>query len=503
MKIRNRLNPSNPCFSFEFFPPKTDEGVAELFAHARGPGARCEPGFVSVTYGAGGCTRDRTRRAGHAHQARDRHRGDGAPDLRRATPATSWRRSSTGCAEADGERAGPARRPAAGQQATFAPGARRLPLRLRAGRASSASAARLLPRRRRLPRGPPRVARRATTTCSTSRRRWTRGWTSSSPSSSSTTPSTSTSSSGRARAGITVPIVPGIMPITNFEQIERFTRMCGATIPDAAGARSWSGEGRPRGDPAARAWRTPPCSAWSCSRAACPGIHFYTLNKSPATRLIVSALVGGGSPLRLALRAPRADLPTGVAWTSGRTGHGRERDPAGGDQEVDPDPGQDRANRLRRGQAEDAAVHEREVLRAVEVEEEPRHGVGDAQHAHQHPLRPRLPGEDVEEDRDGREQHAVHEPHVQAGTFGEGHGEPGVAPHTRVVVHHRAADAGHGPARGEPEGDRVHVGADGVAAEVEVEEHAHAAAQDPAHGGHPVPNLSSTRGPCVRSSSGW
>jgi len=48
-----------PVFSFEFFPPKTDEGVRQLFeaiSHLRD----LEPTFVSVTYGAGGSVRART-----------------------------------------------------------------------------------------------------------------------------------------------------------------------------------------------------------------------------------------------------------------------------------------------------------------------------------------------------------------------------------------------------------------------------------------------------------
>src|SRR5690349_20148007 len=59
MKIRNCLNPSKPSFSFEFFPPKTDAGVASLLRTVEKL-APLEPGFVSVTYGAGGSTRDRT-----------------------------------------------------------------------------------------------------------------------------------------------------------------------------------------------------------------------------------------------------------------------------------------------------------------------------------------------------------------------------------------------------------------------------------------------------------
>ncbi|MBS1869584.1 MAG: methylenetetrahydrofolate reductase [NAD(P)H] [Actinobacteria bacterium] len=90
-------------------------------------------------------------------------------------------------------------------------------------------------------------------------------------------------------AGIEAPIVPGIMPITNGEQIKRFTQLCGATIPApllaALDAR--------RDDPEAVADLGVAYATLQCAELlACgaPGIHFYTLNRSPATRAILSAL---------------------------------------------------------------------------------------------------------------------------------------------------------------------------------------------------------------------
>jgi methylenetetrahydrofolate reductase (NADPH) len=95
---------------------------------------------------------------------------------------------------------------------------------------------------------------------------------------------------GRARAaGIGVPIIPGIMPITNVRQIERFTRQCGATIPEPL-----LGElRRLQDDPHAVlslgvAHATAQCV--ELLQRGAPGIHFYTLNKSPATRTILMAI---------------------------------------------------------------------------------------------------------------------------------------------------------------------------------------------------------------------
>jgi methylenetetrahydrofolate reductase (NADPH) len=94
----------------------------------------------------------------------------------------------------------------------------------------------------------------------------------------------------RAREiGIDVPIVPGIWPITNVSQIKRVTELCGSAIPERL-----LHELELRGDqPGAVtdlgvAYATLQCADLLANGA--PGIHFYTLNRSPATRAILSAL---------------------------------------------------------------------------------------------------------------------------------------------------------------------------------------------------------------------
>jgi methylenetetrahydrofolate reductase (NADPH) len=91
------------------------------------------------------------------------------------------------------------------------------------------------------------------------------------------------------RAGIDVPIIPGIMPITNYGQIKRFTEMCGASIPDELTTQL---DGR-ADDPDAVAELGVAYATLQCSdllARGAPGIHFYTLNRSTATRAILAAL---------------------------------------------------------------------------------------------------------------------------------------------------------------------------------------------------------------------
>ncbi len=94
----------------------------------------------------------------------------------------------------------------------------------------------------------------------------------------------------RAReVGITVPIIPGIMPISNVAQLERMTTLCGATIPpELLAALEARSDDRRAVEALGVAYATLQCAELLAGGA--PGIHFYTLNRSPATQAILGAL---------------------------------------------------------------------------------------------------------------------------------------------------------------------------------------------------------------------
>jgi methylenetetrahydrofolate reductase (NADPH) len=94
----------------------------------------------------------------------------------------------------------------------------------------------------------------------------------------------------RARdAGVTVPIIPGIMPVTSFRNIKRITELCKSEIPAPLEREL---EAREDDSDAVQdlgvAYATLQCVDLLARGA--PGIHFYTLNRSPATRAILAAL---------------------------------------------------------------------------------------------------------------------------------------------------------------------------------------------------------------------
>jgi methylenetetrahydrofolate reductase (NADPH) len=93
------------------------------------------------------------------------------------------------------------------------------------------------------------------------------------------------------QAGINIPIIPGIMPILNIKQSQRFTKMCGATISDSLlakfdGVQDNLEKVREIGINHA----IDQCK--DLLRSGAPGIHFYTLNRSKATLAILENLQG-------------------------------------------------------------------------------------------------------------------------------------------------------------------------------------------------------------------
>ena len=79
MRIRDLYDRPVPTISFEFFPPKNDAAEAALFADTV-PGLKAlNPAFISVTYGAGGSTRDTTTRI--VQRIREQHGIESMPHL--------------------------------------------------------------------------------------------------------------------------------------------------------------------------------------------------------------------------------------------------------------------------------------------------------------------------------------------------------------------------------------------------------------------------------------
>ena len=95
--------------------------------------------------------------------------------------------------------------------------------------------------------------------------------------------------------GIEQPIVPGVMPVTNYAQIRRIASLCKARLPDAF-TRAFESAGA---DEAAQFEAGVEFAARQVEElvaAGVPGIHFYVLNKSPATIRVLQAAGVGPAP---------------------------------------------------------------------------------------------------------------------------------------------------------------------------------------------------------------
>ncbi|MGZ5411026.1 MAG: methylenetetrahydrofolate reductase [NAD(P)H] [Solirubrobacterales bacterium] len=90
-------------------------------------------------------------------------------------------------------------------------------------------------------------------------------------------------------AGIEVPIVPGIIPIVSYAQVRRTCELCDATIPPSLASALGALDGDERAEyEFGIAYGAQQCSELLARGA--PGIHFYALNRWPATRAILMAL---------------------------------------------------------------------------------------------------------------------------------------------------------------------------------------------------------------------
>lgn len=87
------------------------------------------------------------------------------------------------------------------------------------------------------------------------------------------------------KAGLTIPITPGIMPITNYMQLSRFSDMCGAEIPRWIRKRL-QGYGDDKASIVQFGEEVVTRLCDTLLSNGCPGLHFYTMNQSQAVKTI-------------------------------------------------------------------------------------------------------------------------------------------------------------------------------------------------------------------------
>jgi methylenetetrahydrofolate reductase (NADPH) len=286
MKIASLFGRGSPVVSFEFFPPKTAEGVEQLYRTVEEL-RPCRPSFVSVTYGAGGSTRDRTlelvtriqRELGIVTMAHLTCVGSSRSEIREVL-----RRLHDGgirnilALRGDPPKGETEFKPVADgfrfaselvafireQPWDFCVGAACYPEGHVETRNLEADLGHLVTK----------VAAGVDFLVSQlffdneDYRAFVR----------------------RARsAGIALPIVPGLMPVTNVSQIERFTQMCGSRIPQELYRRLRIVSSDPSAVVATGVqWAVDQGRA--LLREDAPGMHFYTLNRSSASLAVHAAL---------------------------------------------------------------------------------------------------------------------------------------------------------------------------------------------------------------------
>jgi methylenetetrahydrofolate reductase (NADPH) len=285
MRIDQILAGGGPVFSFEFFPPKTDAGEQNLYA-ALAELTALDPSYVSVTYGAGGSTRDKTIeivkriRQDYGLEAMAHFTCVGAtvPELR----ATLDEMRSAGIDNVLALRGDP---PAGQEFWSKTEGGLEYSRELVALIAATypfAIGAACFPETHIHAESPEADLEHLADKVAAGVDFLITQLFFDNP--------VYFDFVRRARAlGIQVPIIPGIMPITHAGQVTRMASMCGASVPDGLRAELRAREEHPEAVlDFGVAYATLQCA--ELLAAGAPGIHFYTLNRSPATRAILSAL---------------------------------------------------------------------------------------------------------------------------------------------------------------------------------------------------------------------